>query len=55
MNNVHFVRVHAGLVTEKGWTDPDAFAVMQVQSAEYVEVTKAQFEAQALGQPLSEE
>lgn len=50
--NVYFVRVAGGLVTEMGWTDPDAFAVMQSGSSEYIEVTKEQFGAQALGQPL---
>lgn len=56
---VHFFRLRAGLVIEMGWTDDDAFAVMQDASSEYVEVTKAQHDAQvkahAIGQPPVEE
>lgn len=48
---VHFIRVRAGLVIEKGWTDAAAFAAMQAGSAEYVAVTRAQHDALNLGDP----
>jgi hypothetical protein len=51
MTRVFFVRVRLGVVVEKGWTDAAAFAAMQVQSAEYTEVTTAQWAALDLGDP----
>ncbi|MFL5063469.1 MAG: hypothetical protein ACJ8FU_08685 [Xanthobacteraceae bacterium] len=48
---VYFIRVRAGLVIEKGWTDDAALAAMQAGSSEYLEVTRAQYDALNLGDP----
>lgn len=47
----YFIRVRAGLVIERGWTDAAAFASMQEGSAEYRDVTREQYDSTKIGDP----